>query len=275
MRLLRELHLRWWHASAFVMVRTLRLAGMPKIVLDDVPRVIDTCRSCCKWARPLPASVASVNVPTEFNQHVEGDLMFYHKYIIVHFICRTTRWRAAMEIQSKQWKDIVDAFNLVWLTQHGPPKGLLFDGEKAVGSDEALQFFKANGIHFHKRAKGQHCRYIERRTAILRHNLHTTDEQLMAEVILQFIPFPHRLSNCVFAGNALISVNGVTPYNAVYGRQPTMLPDLDSEVPGGIHGHVQRVREICIQKMIEGTAADRVRRALNTKTLPSHQMMDF
>ena len=156
-----------------------------------------------------------------------------------------------------------------------PPQELLFDGEKAVGSEEALSFFKANGIKFHKRAKGQHCKYIERRGAILRHTLHTTDEQLVTEDILQFIPFPHRLANCVFAGNALISVNGATPYNAVYGRQPSLLPALDSEMPGGIHGYDQRVREISLQKMIEGAAAERLRRALNTKTLPSYKMMDF
>ena len=73
----------------------------------------------------------------------------------------------------------------------------------------------------------------------------------------------------MFSGNALLSINGTSPYNAVYGRVPPLLPDtsmvIDDAGPG-TQRHVQRLREISIQAMVEGTAKARVGRALNTRT---------
>ena len=69
------------------------------------------------------------------------------------------------------------------------------------------------------RAPGQHARFIERRGALLRDSLHKIDTQLEHEQIHD-IPFPQRLSESVFAGNALISINHATPYQGLYGRVP-------------------------------------------------------
>ena len=41
------------------------------------------------------------------------------------------------------------------------------------------------------------------------------------------VPFELQMSEAVFAGNALITVNGSTPYNAVYGRVPRLLPGIE------------------------------------------------
>ena len=61
------------------------------------------------------------------------------------------------------------------------------------------------------------------------------------------------LAEAVFAGNSLISYNGATPYNARFGRQPRMLPDmlaLPDDVGGvGRNGH--RLRELALQKIVE------------------------
>ena len=82
-------------------------------------------------------------------------------------------------------------------------------------------------------------RFIERRGAILRHTMHCVEEQASREGLL--IANVMLLSSSVFAGNAFISVGGSTPYQALYGRQPAMLPplpdsdniDLSGETPGG------------------------------------------
>ena len=39
------------------------------------------------------------------------------------------------------------------------------------------------------------------------------------------------LAECVFRGNALLTVGGSTPYNAVYGRVPSILPGIDQVTP--------------------------------------------
>ena len=92
------------------------------------------------------------------------------------------------------------------------------------------------------------------------------------------MPFEQILGEAVFAGNCLISVNGSTPYMNLYGRTPTMLPDVtvidDSSDPGSIP-HTQRLREISEQQTLEGTAAAKVQRALDSKTRVSAQQHDY
>ena len=79
---LRKLHLRWWHAQTSTMTRLVRHAGVPAVVLELIPAIISTCASCRAWARPLPASIASVELADTFNQQVECDLMCVYKFII-------------------------------------------------------------------------------------------------------------------------------------------------------------------------------------------------
>ena len=99
---LRKLHLRWWHAQAATMNRILRRADVPKPVCDLIPEIVHTCTSCRAWSRPLPASVASVELVDSISQRVECDWMFVFHYIIFHLIDRCTRWHAACLVPSKE-----------------------------------------------------------------------------------------------------------------------------------------------------------------------------
>ena len=104
--------------------------------------------------------------------------------------------------------------------------------------------------------------------------IHRTDAQLKIEGLLD-IPFEYRLAEAVFAGNALVTVNN-TPYNAVYGRVPSLLPNMnqtnangelsdpESMPLPGVLRNSHRLREIAIQQMIEGTARAKLGRALRT-----------
>ena len=97
-RILRKLHIRWWHATANAMKRLLSQAGQPKEIQDLVDDICDTCEVCRTWSKPLPASIASVEVSAIFNKQVEADLMFYKTFIIFHLICRCTRWHASRPV---------------------------------------------------------------------------------------------------------------------------------------------------------------------------------
>jgi hypothetical protein len=78
----------------------------------------------------------------------------------------------------------------------------------------------------------------------------------------------------MFITNVMLTINGHTPYTAVYGRTPHMLPDLNvlpDEVMYDAHNDVplrdvRRVREIAIQSIMAETARVRLSRALTTKT---------
>ena len=127
------------------------------------------------------------------------------------------------------------------------------------------------------RAPQQHARIVERRGALFRDVIHRIDAQLKIEGLLD-IPFENRLAEAVFAGSALVAVNNTTPYNAVYGRVPSLLPNMnqtngngelsdpESMPLPGVLRNSHRLREIAIQQVIEGTARARFGRTLGTKT---------
>jgi hypothetical protein len=76
-RILRKLHVRWWHSSAATMKRLLTQAGVPgescDLIIDEI---VDTCSVCRMWAKPLPESVASTSIAEKFNEMVESEIVF-------------------------------------------------------------------------------------------------------------------------------------------------------------------------------------------------------
>ena len=105
----------------------------------------------------------------------------------------------------------------------------------------------------------------------MRDTVHRVEGQLEEECIVG-VPFENILSEAVFCGNALLTVGGSSPYNALYGRVPRMLPSIDQlTVPGevanthpGLIAHTHRLREVSIQAMVEGSARARLGRPFNT-----------
>ena len=156
------------------------------------------------------------------------------------------------------------------------------DSETAVhcGAD-FRQFLSRNVIHYEPRAKGMQVPYIDRRGALVRGIMHRIISQLKVEKIKMDIAVI--LDEATFCSNALLSVNGCTPYNALYGRVPNILPGIDQpdamnedrlNMPGTIR-HTHRLREIAVSAMLDETAKVRAQRALQTRTLPAGQLEQF
>ena len=273
---LRKLHLRWWHASPAAMTKLLERAGCPQSALDKIKEITDTCSACRAWAKPKPDSVASLEMPDTFNKQVEYDIVFIYKFSIFHLVDRCTRWEETYIVDSKSEDDLIDALD-IWISRHGPMTELIGDGESGImRSDKCQEYLRRKGVKPLNRGKDQHARIAERRGALLRDCIHRIDAGLESEGI-NHIPFKHRLSEATFCLNALLTINNASPYNAVYGRVPKILPDIncpDSElehnVPaGGLIRHTNRLREIAVQSIVDGTAKARLGRALKTKTLPT------
>ena len=91
------------------------------------------------------------------------------------------------------------------------------------------------------------------------------------------------LAECVFAKNALVVVYGETPYQAVLGRCPNLLREfeapgvsvIDDDNGGSRSKYATRVRELSIQHMVEGTARDRLTRALKTQTRVAGEQLEL
>ncbi|CAK0849180.1 unnamed protein product, partial [Prorocentrum cordatum] len=66
-RVLRRLHLRWFHANKKAMKRMLKAGGVPPKVLQLVDDVVDTCRVCKLWMKNGTKATTTVKLSIQFN----------------------------------------------------------------------------------------------------------------------------------------------------------------------------------------------------------------
>ena len=263
LKALRKIHLRLWHAGVSNMQSILRNAGVPQSVLDLIPNIIATCKECRMWAARPRETKPAVEIAMSFGEVVETDLMFYKEFIIHHFVCRASRWHAAIETPNKTEAQLLENISTAWISIFGPMQTLVTDPESGLNTATAEAHLKRLGVILKVRGKEQHARYVERRGAILRQALHVMDSQAVREGI--DLTFKDLLGQCVFCGNSLTHVGGTTPYHVVLGRQPSMLPPITDD-PGMNDRIEARIREIALQSMISATSAARVTRALKVPT---------
>ncbi len=114
---------------------------------------------------------------------------------------------------------------------------------------------------------------VERHNEIIRQHWHKVHCQLLDENLRA--SFKLELAECVFAKNALLSVDGTTPYHALLGRVPRMLADFEKPLgaagddQAGVDGaskHVLRLREVSLQKRDHGGSAHEARARVQDAT---------
>ena len=282
-RLLRKLHLRWWHAGTTTMLKILRAAGSPKEVLELIPSIVDTCRICRTWAKPTN-SIASGRLVTSFNHEVEADIVYVRhqgeQHHFLHLVDRAVKWCATCEIPDRSTDALLNAIDTAWVSIFGPMKILIVDGEPGLDNESSTWYFQVRGIEKRTAAVNQHPRIADRRVQILRGSIHKITTQLAHDGIS--MPFRRILAEATFVINAVSNTSGVSPYVAVMGRSPALMPELgpratandDRDQACPIVG-AARVRELAVQTITEETARQRLRTALKTPTRPSGEEMEF
>ena len=280
-RALRMLHLRWFHCSAEKMHSLLKTAGVPTQVLQQVHAVCETCRVCRMWKRPGDRAVTSMRTSSAFGEAVQVDLLFVESNIILHMIDEATRFTMAVVIKTKQPQDLISAMTNSWFRLFGAPRCIISDREGGIASEEASIWAERWQTTIKLKAVGQHASTVERHHEVLRQQLHRLCGQARSEGLN--LAFADLLSEAVLAKNALLTVHGTTPYEAVFGRRPTLLAEL--EVPnvshvsdssgGALSRHVVRARELSVQAIVEGTALERIKRAAGSQTRVAGQQLDL
>ena len=99
---------------------------------------------------------------------------------------------------------------------------LVMDEESGMRGQCTMDWAAASGINLKFKAPRQKAWIVERHNEIIRRCLQTTEAQLIKEGIS--IPFEQVLSTVFFVHNSLTVINGSTPYQALFGRQPAILP---------------------------------------------------
>ena len=283
LRLLRKLHLRWWHVGSTTMTRLMKAAGAPSEVIELIPGVIDSCRICRAWSKPHN-TIASNRLVTAFNSEVECDIVFIRHHgqqmSFLHCVDRAVKWCSTCVVEDKSTETLLDALDTCWVSIFGAMKVLIVDGELGFDNEAATWYFQIRGIEKRTAAVGQHTRIADRRVQILRDCIHKISQQLSEEGIP--VPFKRILAEATFVINAVSSAGGVSPYVAVLGRAPALLPELgpngivnddrDPECP--IQGSA-RLRELAVATITESSARERLRTAMRTPTRPTGEELEF
>ena len=158
--------------------------------------------------------------------------------------------------KDKEGSTLIDALDSLWVSIHDPMRELIRDGESGIATDEATpNYLRRNGTTYVPRALEHQVSDIDRRGALLRDTVHRVVTQCEQEGIT--VEFTYIMSECIFNGNALLTINGSSHYDAVYGQTPAIVLEIVvavGEDNPGTARHVQRMREISIQATAEGTS---------------------
>ena len=76
-RLLRRIHLRWYHATAPAMIRLLEMIGCPDSTIKLVHDIVATCRVCRTWTRRARDTKLAIRLSVKFSQCVQVEFTFY------------------------------------------------------------------------------------------------------------------------------------------------------------------------------------------------------
>ena len=130
-----------------------------------------------------------------------------------------------MLVTGKTEEALTSAISACWINVFGPMQRLTLDEETGMRGRVAQDWAVYCGVTLHFKAPRQKAWLVERHNEILRQALHRTETQVKQESLIS--SFQWVLAIVTFMHNALICINGSTPYNALFGRQPPILPPLE------------------------------------------------
>jgi Reverse transcriptase (RNA-dependent DNA polymerase)/Integrase core domain len=280
-QVLRKLHIKWWHASTEKMRRLLETAGVESATLKLISAVVDTCKICRQWKRPGHKAVATTRMTSNFNQLVQIDLLFIGDLTILHALDEATRWTVTSLLPSKDAKTITRAFTEAWIRVFGAPEVIMTDHESAMCSDEASVWCEKWNISLRMTPKGSHAHIVERHHQIMRDLIHKIKSQAETDGI--DFRDSDIVAEATYVKNAMVTINKVTPYQAVLGRHPPLMRDLEGSgtaedqvgAQTGVSRHTMRLRELAIAAISEATAKARLARSESTNARLTAQQLDL
>ena len=76
---------------------------------------------------------------------------------------------------------LIDEMWTIWIGIYGAPEFLYVDGEGGLTTNNVEALLNRSGCTLKVRARGQHPRHIDRRSALLRVSMHIAEQQLHRE----------------------------------------------------------------------------------------------
>ena len=128
-------------------------------------------------------------------------------------------------LPSKTTPALLTGIDQIWIRPYGAPDIIESDQESGLVNDEAKVYFSSVGVELKLKGVNAHVRMLEKHHDWLRLQYNRVKSQCLEEG-LNFTK-EQLLSVCLTAKNSLFTVGKSTPMQAVFGRQPAILPSLE------------------------------------------------
>ena len=224
----RRLHESTGHRSNRRLARALALSGAPGEVVWAAKH--HKCAICQEKKAPKARRPASLPTPKECSDQVHIDLVEMYdstgaKFMVVHMTDYATRFQLADVLVGKSTKSVVQFIKRRWLPFFGPPRVLVADQGKEFVSWEMEVFCASTSILLWRSAVQAPWQngVAEKNGGILKTIVAAV---VAANSVQGFDEMSDTVSEAVAAYNGDINDAGVSPFQAVIGRQPRQIGDV-------------------------------------------------
>ena len=237
-------------------------------MLKTVKDIENECEICIKYGRKPPKPIVTLPRASSFNESVAMDLKFFGSLMVLHIIDHFTRYSAACVIPSKS-RDIIIANVLkIWVSIFGTPLQLLCDMGKEFNNEDYREMGeKLNTTVKSTAAESPWSNGVnERHNGILGEMIMKTmeDSQCSLQVAVAW---------AVSAKNSLANVNGYSPNQLVFGRNPNYpcvlydkIPALESSCSSKVLMDNLNALHSARESFIKAESSEKLRIALRKKT---------
>ena len=231
---LAHLHVALGHLSNDRLHRMVSLAGGSADLLAGIKSL--RCQVCQMVRPPGSKPQASYTKPTNFNARVSGDVFFIWdiknvKYAVVHYIDELTDYHVgALEFDpTSDWA--AETLCRLWYDVFGPPDVLLTDGgSEFYGAVARLNdLFAVQHDIVPDQAKWR-LGHVERHGSIVKVMLMKVIQELQISCLADM---QCALASCMASKNRIATKGGVSPLQAVTGRNTSLPGSLLAQVTSG------------------------------------------
>ena len=273
---IRKIHQQFGHPSVRRLKQLLKDAAVDdELCFIYAEEISMECEVCKKYKRTPSRPIVSMRFAKDFNDVVAIDLKEYNKGKIyfLHMVDMATRFTRSAIVKSKEPNVIVDKIITIWMgTGIGPPKNILCDNGGEWTNEVFMSMCENMNIRImHTAAESAFSNGIcERNHAII--------DEMVNKIIEQQpnLSLTIALAWAVNSKNCLQMVEGYSPYQLVFGRNPSMpgvvddaLPALEGYSKSEIVADHLNASHRARKSFIAAESSEKIRRALRHRVRPS------
>lgn len=263
-----KLHSQFSHPSAFKLVSLIKSSGHARDtdLIREIHNVSNNCKICKEFRRPPRRPVVGLPIATNFNECLQLDLKFFEgtKTPMLHMIDHCTRLSSCALLRNKTADEVFKGLITHWFSIYGSPQKILSDNGGEFSNSLIRELAeKFNITVYTTAAESPWANGLTER-----HN-YTMGEMIKKTMKDSKCSLPIAIAWATNAKNSLQNVNGYSPYQLVYGRNPN-LPDIFNSKPPSFSDNTESklIAEVLAAKkaareaFIRQESDEKIRRAL-------------